>query len=273
MRGDSILGNEINCKLKYLIAMKQLDMQGAKNKKITVKEIEEDIASFCGVSKDMITSIKIERTMPSLTVALKLAQYFKCSVDDIFEFEKEEKQMLSFYIENEPLTYLLDAEKLNAIDFASEWNISKATNNIAYYKNNDISVILYITKGLEYSDLMGAYYCYTETEFNRMTTEMQRDLLDSMASQCHRATYDLSYGTYKELGEYLQMRFNFDISKGDNCKIILDLAIISDKFVGVNTVNKTVLEIQVENEGDLLNLMKLVGEYAEDVAKKKKLNH
>jgi putative transcriptional regulator len=45
---------------------------------------QEKLAAITGVTRQTIISIETGRYVPSLELALKLASYFKCSVEDLF---------------------------------------------------------------------------------------------------------------------------------------------------------------------------------------------
>lgn len=78
-----------NCLNNYILLKRLNALNVGKNLKIS--EIEEDLANYCSVSRDMIVSIKSLRKTPSLAVALKIAEYFGESVNDIFYFKKEKQ--------------------------------------------------------------------------------------------------------------------------------------------------------------------------------------
>jgi putative transcriptional regulator len=48
---------------------------------------QDDLAKEIGVSRQTINSIERGRFVPSTILALKLAKFFECSVEDIFELE------------------------------------------------------------------------------------------------------------------------------------------------------------------------------------------
>jgi putative transcriptional regulator len=50
---------------------------------------QEDLAKSLGVSRQTIISIERGRYVPSLALALKIARFFKCSVDQMFTIEEE----------------------------------------------------------------------------------------------------------------------------------------------------------------------------------------
>lgn len=51
---------------------------------------QEDLASKIGVSRQTIISIESGKYIPSTVLALKLAKYFKTTVDEIFTLEKND---------------------------------------------------------------------------------------------------------------------------------------------------------------------------------------
>jgi putative transcriptional regulator len=46
---------------------------------------QEDLAQACGVSRQSINSIERGKYIPSLPLALRLAEVFGCATDDLFE--------------------------------------------------------------------------------------------------------------------------------------------------------------------------------------------
>ena len=51
---------------------------------------QEDLAKKLNVSRQSINAIETCKFVPSTILALKIARYFKVSVHDIFELEKED---------------------------------------------------------------------------------------------------------------------------------------------------------------------------------------
>lgn len=49
---------------------------------------QEDLAQACGVSRQSINSIERGKYIPSLPLALRLAEVFGCATDDLFEREE-----------------------------------------------------------------------------------------------------------------------------------------------------------------------------------------
>ncbi|OKP95498.1 helix-turn-helix transcriptional regulator [Paenibacillus sp. P46E] len=52
---------------------------------------QEELAEALEVSRQTICSLENGRYNPSIILAFKLARYFKLSIEDIFEYEEEEK--------------------------------------------------------------------------------------------------------------------------------------------------------------------------------------
>ena len=50
---------------------------------------QEELADAMGVSRQTIISIERGRYVPSLALALKIARYFECSTDDMFELKED----------------------------------------------------------------------------------------------------------------------------------------------------------------------------------------
>ncbi len=50
---------------------------------------QEELADAVGVSRQTIISIERGRYVPSLALALKIATYFDCPTDDMFELKED----------------------------------------------------------------------------------------------------------------------------------------------------------------------------------------
>ena len=68
-----------------LINMEVGKRMSATGEKVRKSEIIQEIADFAGVGIDNINMIKREVVTPSLPVAIKIANYFKLNVEDIFK--------------------------------------------------------------------------------------------------------------------------------------------------------------------------------------------
>jgi len=55
--------------------------------KVNISEVEQEVATYCGVSRDTIVMIKRGLNQPSLPLAMKIARFFNCNVEDIFTYK------------------------------------------------------------------------------------------------------------------------------------------------------------------------------------------
>lgn len=74
--------NNLNYYLKIKRAEKIAERGGYK---VLLREVEEELANFCGVTRDAIHSIKMNRAQPSLHVAMRISEYFGVPVEEIFK--------------------------------------------------------------------------------------------------------------------------------------------------------------------------------------------
>jgi putative transcriptional regulator len=51
---------------------------------------QEELAQALGVSRQSIYAIETAKYIPSTLLALRMAKYFKCSVEELFEMEDGE---------------------------------------------------------------------------------------------------------------------------------------------------------------------------------------
>ena len=54
---------------------------------------QDELAQFVGVSRQSIISIERGRYTPSLYLALRFAQYFHCSADELFQLKEEDQHV------------------------------------------------------------------------------------------------------------------------------------------------------------------------------------
>lgn len=54
------------------------------------KMTQQQLAERAGVSRQTIISIEKMKYTPSLTLAFEIAHAFGCSIDDVFEYNKED---------------------------------------------------------------------------------------------------------------------------------------------------------------------------------------
>ncbi|MDN3450464.1 helix-turn-helix transcriptional regulator [Planococcus sp. APC 3906] len=52
---------------------------------------QDQLAEVLGVSRQTIISLEKEKYNPSITLAFKLAEVFKCSIEEIFIYEGEKE--------------------------------------------------------------------------------------------------------------------------------------------------------------------------------------
>ncbi len=54
---------------------------------------QDELAQAVGVSRQSIISIERGRYTPSLYLALRIAQFFQCSADELFKLNKEDQRV------------------------------------------------------------------------------------------------------------------------------------------------------------------------------------
>ncbi|KZR57542.1 hypothetical protein A3781_19690 [Bacillus badius] len=55
---------------------------------VLIRDVEEELAQYCDVTRDTILMIKRGVNQPSLAVALKIAEYFNVPVEEIFKLKE-----------------------------------------------------------------------------------------------------------------------------------------------------------------------------------------
>lgn len=70
--------------LNRLIRYRQAELTVEHGRKYLIRDIEQDLANYCDVSLDYVKALKRGLSQPSLAVALKIAEYFKKEVDEVF---------------------------------------------------------------------------------------------------------------------------------------------------------------------------------------------
>ena len=65
-----------------LLQAKRISERGGM--KVNISEVEQELAAYCGVSRDTIIMIKRGVNQPSLPLALKICEFFGAKVEDIF---------------------------------------------------------------------------------------------------------------------------------------------------------------------------------------------
>lgn len=72
--------------LKHFITIKKAERVAEKGGiNVLVRDIEQELADYCQVSRDTILMIKRGVNQPSLAVAMKIAEYFGVPVEEIFK--------------------------------------------------------------------------------------------------------------------------------------------------------------------------------------------
>jgi putative transcriptional regulator len=54
---------------------------------------QDDLAHAVGVSRQSINAIERGRYTPSLPLALRFAQFFRCSTDDLFQLKENDRHV------------------------------------------------------------------------------------------------------------------------------------------------------------------------------------
>lgn len=75
--------------LDKFIRLKQAELIKKRGDNVTIKEVHEHIGKHCGLKGQTIALIKTGNYNPSLPVALKLADYFKVTVNEIFKLKDD----------------------------------------------------------------------------------------------------------------------------------------------------------------------------------------
>jgi putative transcriptional regulator len=71
--------------------MKETVVNRVKEERAARGVTQEELAHALGVSRQSIISIEKGRYVPSLLLALKLAAYFRCSMDTLFRREESRR--------------------------------------------------------------------------------------------------------------------------------------------------------------------------------------
>jgi putative transcriptional regulator len=60
--------------------------------RVTRNLTQEQLADKIGVSRQTIIAIESSRYLPSITLAFKIATFFKVNIEDIFIYQQEENK-------------------------------------------------------------------------------------------------------------------------------------------------------------------------------------
>ncbi|MGG6449281.1 helix-turn-helix transcriptional regulator [Pseudobacillus badius] len=75
--------------LKHFITIRKAEKIAEKNgMQVLIRDVEEELAQYCDVTRDTILMIKRGVNQPSLAVALKIAEYFNVPVEEIFKLKE-----------------------------------------------------------------------------------------------------------------------------------------------------------------------------------------
>ena len=69
--------------------MKDKIQNSIKDRRKSAGLTQEEVAKAMGVSRQTIISIEKGKYIPSLPLALKIARFFHCSTDEMFELEED----------------------------------------------------------------------------------------------------------------------------------------------------------------------------------------
>jgi DNA-binding XRE family transcriptional regulator len=76
--------------LKHYITIRKAERVAEKGgTQVLIRDIEEELAEYCQVTRDTILMIKRGVNQPSLAVALKIAEYFGIPLEEIFKLKEE----------------------------------------------------------------------------------------------------------------------------------------------------------------------------------------
>ncbi|MCY7861097.1 helix-turn-helix domain-containing protein [Bacillus licheniformis] len=78
--------------LAHYILIRKAEMVAEKGgMEVLIRDVENDLADFCDITRDSILRIKQGKQQPALAVALKIAEYFGVPVEEIFKLKDTEK--------------------------------------------------------------------------------------------------------------------------------------------------------------------------------------
>lgn len=77
--------------LKHFVTIKKAERVAEKNgSQVLIRDIENELADYCQVSRDTVLMLKRGVNQPSLAVAMKIAEYFGVPVEEIFKLKEIE---------------------------------------------------------------------------------------------------------------------------------------------------------------------------------------
>jgi len=84
--------------------------------KVRLKDVEEELATYCELSPKSITDIKRGENQPSLPVAMRIATFFNVRVDEIFFLKTKEELLMEQLDRIAELGILFDNEVLDELN-------------------------------------------------------------------------------------------------------------------------------------------------------------
>lgn len=79
---------KVKSNLNDLVMLKQEQLTIEEGRKMKLSEINEIIATDCNISAHTVKQFRQHLSVPSLEVALKLSNYFGCTVNDIYSLNE-----------------------------------------------------------------------------------------------------------------------------------------------------------------------------------------
>lgn len=76
--------------LKVLMNLEKKRIESMIQKRVNIQDMKANLAEHCEVSQHNIEQIYKGYSLPSLEVALKIAQYYKVNVEQVFSLGVEE---------------------------------------------------------------------------------------------------------------------------------------------------------------------------------------
>ncbi|MFP3726527.1 helix-turn-helix domain-containing protein [Priestia filamentosa] len=88
-----------SCIAQYKLVKQSEDL----TKRITLKSVEEELAEYCLISRNMVVAIKRNQRQPSLETAILIAQFFNQPMESIFVLKKNETEEQKKVLEGEEI--------------------------------------------------------------------------------------------------------------------------------------------------------------------------
>ena len=82
--------------LSSFLVKKQLEQTERKNwETVYIKDIEEELASYCSLTRKAIIAIKRGDSQPSLSVAMKIAEFFDTPIHALFQLREVDNDQVN----------------------------------------------------------------------------------------------------------------------------------------------------------------------------------